>query len=101
MKICLDNESAEMHYFMVVDPRFGYEQYPDRWGGDHPDGDVVFISSSGRKYILKTGSYDCSSSTIYVWRKSLEGTPFEGLLNGASYTGDMKDVFVESGLFTA
>ena len=90
-----------MHYFMVVDPRFGYEQYPDRWGGDYPGGPIEFVSSSGRKYTLNPGSFDCSSSTIYVWRKSLEGTPFEGLLDGASYTGDMKNVFVKSGLFNA
>ena len=99
--IDIANEAAEIHYFMCTDPRFGYSQSPNRWGGDHKAGTVTFTSSTGRKYKIRTGSYDCSSSTIIAWRLALQGTKYEGKLNGASYTGDMKSAFVASGLFTA
>lgn len=99
--IDIANEAAEIHYFMATDPRFGYSQSPNRWGGDHKAGIVTFTSSSGRSYRIRTGSYDCSSSTIIAWRLALQGTKYEGVLNNATYTGDMRAVFVASGLFTA
>ena len=99
--IDIANEAAEIHYFMATDPRFGYSQSPNRWGGDHAAGIVTFTSSSGRSYKIRTGSYDCSSSTIIAWRLALQGTRYEGKLNNATYTGDMRAVFVASGLFTA
>lgn len=99
-KIDLANEAAEIHYFMVTDPRFGYNQQPTRWG--ESGGEVVtFTSSTGRKYRINAGDYDCSSSTITAWRLALQGTPYEGSLDGATYTGDMREVFVNSGLFWA
>jgi hypothetical protein len=61
----------------------------------------VFTSSTGRRYTLDPGSFDCSSSTITAWRLALKGTPYEGSLDGASYTGDMVAAFVGSGLFTS
>lgn len=100
MRIHLNNEAAEIHYFMVTDPRFGYNQQPTRWG--ESGGEIVtFTSSSGRKYRIAAGDYDCSSSTITACQLSIQGTPFEGSLDGATYTGDMRAVFVNSGLFTA
>ena len=99
--IDIANEAAEIHYFMCTDPRFGYSQSPNRWGGDHAAGIVTFTSTSGRSYRIRTGSYDCSSSTIIAWRLALKGTKYEGKLNNATYTGDMRAVFVASGLFTA
>lgn len=100
MRIRLNDEAAEIHYFMVTDPRFGYNQQPSRWG--ESGGEIVtFTSSSGRKYRIAAGDYDCSSSTITSWRLVVKGTPYEGTLNAASYTGDMRDVFVSSGLFYA
>lgn len=39
------------------------------------------------------GDYDCSSSTIETWE--LAGVPVES--NGATYTGDMKEVFIDCG----
>lgn len=99
--IDIANEAAEIHYFMCTDPRFGYSQSPNRWGGDHAAGIVTFTSSTGRTYRIRTGSYDCSSSTIIAWRLALQGTRYEGKLNNATYTGDMRAVFVASGLFTA
>ena len=99
-RIDLANEAAEIHYFMVTDPRFGYNQQPHRWGEDG-DAPIVFTSSTGRRYTLDPGSFDCSSSTITAWRLALKGTPYEGSLDGASYTGDMVAAFVGSGLFTS
>lgn len=99
--IDIANEAAEIHHFMCIDPRFGYNQQPERWGGDHSAGTIEFTSSSGRKYKLKTGSYDCSSSTITAYRLALQYTKYAHALDDATYTGDMRDVFVGSGLFTA
>lgn len=98
--IYLNNEAAEMHYFMATDPRFGYEQHPERWGKDG-DPPIAFTTTSGRRYIIDPGSFDCSSSTILVWRLALQGTPYEGALDGATCTSDMRETFVSSGLFTA
>lgn len=95
-RVYLNNEAAEIHYFMVTDPRFGYSQHPERWGGEE---EVEFTSSSGRKYRLQTGAFDCSSSTCKAWQLVLEGTPYEGALDGASCTSDMEEAFVSSGLF--
>jgi len=100
MRVYLNNEAAEIHYFMVIDPRFGYNQQPTRWG--ESGGEIVtFTSSSGRKYRIPAGDYDCSSSTSFAWRLAVQGTPYEGSLDGATYTGDMRAAFVGSGLFYA
>ena len=100
MRICLNNEASEMHYFMVIDPRFGYNQAPTRWG--ESGGEIVkFVSSSGRMYLIPAGDYDCSSSTIFCWRSVVVGTPYEGAFDYATCTSDMREVFVESGLFYA
>ena len=95
-------EWAEVHAFMCTDPRFGYNQQPNRWGGDYNNGEIVeFTSKSGRTYKLKAGSYDCSSSTITSCKVVLARTKYAGVLDDATYTGDMRSVFVRSGLFEA
>lgn len=99
MKISIANIAALIHYDMVTDNRNGYSQYPQRWGGDY--GGTKTLTIDGRNYTYKLGSYDCSSSVIVAWRLALQGTPYEGKLNNATYTGDMRKVFVDSGLFTA
>lgn len=45
------------------------------------------------------GDRDCSSAVCDAWQTALQGTSYEGALNGATYTGNMRDVFVNSGLF--
>ncbi|MBR3387490.1 MAG: Ig domain-containing protein, partial [Bacteroidales bacterium] len=82
-----------------TDERNGYNQQPERWGGDY-GGDKT-LTINGRNYTYALGSYDCSSSTITAWQLALQGTPYEGALDGATYTGDMRSVFVNSGLFYA
>ena len=89
--------AAEIHAFMCEDPRFGYTQGSTRWGTGA--GVVNTINIGGRKYTLNIGDMDCSSSCIVAWRKALEGTDYEGALDGATYTGNMRSVFVGSGLF--
>lgn len=91
--------AAKIHYDMVMDERNGYSQAP-RWGGDHPDG-VKHLTIDGLDYEYKLGSYDCSSSCITAWKQALKYTKYKGVLDNATYTGDMRSVFVASGLFTA
>lgn len=98
-RVCLNDVAATIHYDMCVDEANGYSQAPHRWGGDSPLG-TKSISIEGRVYTYKRGSYDCSSSVITAWRLALQGTPYEGLLDDATYTGDMRRVFLDSGLFT-
>ena len=98
-RIDLANVAARIHYDMVTDPRNGYNQQPVRWGGNW-GGDKT-LGINGRNYTYALGDYDCSSSTITAWRLALKGTPYEGALDGASYTGDMEEVFLASGLFYA
>ena len=99
-KINVADIAAAIHYDMCVDPDNGYSQAPVRWGGDSPNG-TKSIKLYGRTYSYKRGSYDCSSSVITAWREALRGTPYDGKLNAATYTGDMYRVFINSGLFYA
>ena len=92
----LANVAAQIHANMCNDSRFGYSWSP-RWGTDGYG--YVTWNIEGRDYTVKIGDYDCSSSTITAWQKALEGTDYEGALDGATYTGNMRSVFVNSGLF--
>lgn len=77
-------ELAAFHAAMVNDERFGYSQWPERWGRD---GDVIEILG----HEIEAGSYDCSSSVIKAAR-------CVGLPTGtANYTGDMREQFVAHG----
>lgn len=98
-KVSLADVAATIHYDMCVDEANGYSQAPYRWGGDSPLGTKT-VEIAGRRYTYKRGSYDCSSSVITAWKLALQGTPYEGRLDGATYTGDMRRVFLNSGLFT-
>ena len=81
------------HKRMVQDERFGYS-WEERWG-HAPEKWTV----EGLTFTINVGDYDCSSSTITAWRKALTGTKWEHALDDATYTGNMKDVFLASGLF--
>lgn len=87
--------AAQIHARMCEDPGFGYS-----WGERYGDpNDKVTWKIDGRNYTINRGDYDCSSSVCTAWQKALEGTKYEGKLNGATYTGNMRSVFVNSGLF--
>lgn len=88
------NVAARLHANMCEDSGFGYSQ-DNRWGG----GPMRTWAVDGRNYQISSGDYDCSSSVITAWRKALEGTKYEGALYDASYTGNIEEVFVGSGLF--
>lgn len=85
--------AAYIHRRMVSDNRFGYS-WEERWGHTTETWKI-----DGKDYTIKVGDYDCSSSTITAWRTALQHTKYANALDGATYTGNMRDVFVKSGLF--
>ena len=89
--------AAAIHAAMCNDPRFGYSQ-DERWGGG---GQVLTGNTEGHAWSVPCGDYDCSSSVIQAWRAALKGTKWEHSLDDASYTGNIRSVFLASGLFEA
>ncbi|MBQ9001691.1 MAG: hypothetical protein IJ087_07555 [Eggerthellaceae bacterium] len=89
----LNEIAAEIHRRMCEDDRFGYS-WEERYGAVWETWEI-----GGRKYRIRVGDYDCSSSTITAWSVALQGTPWEGALDGAVTTHNMRSVFVGSRLF--
>lgn len=90
------NVAATLHAHLCDHGWHGYTQGGGRWG----DGEgVCSLTIDGRTYDVEQGDRDCSSSVIDCWCRALEGTPYEGALDGATYTGNMRGVFAASGLF--
>lgn len=85
--------AADIHKRMVNDDRFGYS-WEERWG-NKPEKWTV----DGVTFDMPVGDYDCSSSSIQAWRKALTGSKYAKALDAATYTGNMRSVFVGSGLF--
>ncbi len=85
--------AADIHKRMVQDERLGYS-WEERWGAKSEKWTVDGVS-----FEMPVGDYDCSSSTIQAWRKALTGTKYAHALDDATYTGNMRSVFVGSGLF--
>ena len=91
----LANVAATLHHHLCTHDWHGYDQHA-RWG----DGEgVCSVTVDGKAYAVEQGDRDCSSSVIECWRAALKDTSYEGRLNGATYTGNMRSVFVASGLF--
>ena len=89
------NIAATLHNHLCVHDWHGYDQ-KYRWG----DGEgVCSVTVDGKTYAVEQGDRDCSSAIIECWKAALKGTPYDGKLNGATYTGNMRSVFVASGLF--
>ena len=74
----------------------GYSQ-SERWG-DSSKG-VCKVTCEGHTSTFYKGDRDCSSAIIDSWQEALIGTKYEGVLKDATYTGNMRSVFVKSGLF--
>lgn len=91
----LANVAATIHANMCEDPGFGYS-WGERYGNPY---DKITLNIEGRNYTINRGDYDCSSSVITAWQTALQGTKYEGRLDGATYTGNMRSVFLASGLF--
>lgn len=90
------NVAATLHDHCCRHEWHGYTQGSGRWG----DGEgVCVVAVDGVAYAVQQGDRDCSSSVAECWRVALQGTPYEGALDRATYTGDMRGVFVGSGLF--
>ena len=88
------NIAAQIHANMCNDDRFGYSQY-ERYGSS----ETVTWNIEGRDYTINVGDFDCSSSDIKAWQLALKYTDYEGALDGATYTGNIRSVFENSGLF--
>jgi hypothetical protein len=88
--------AAIIHADMVNDDSNGYSWEP-RHGEDGKG--VKTLTIDGKKYSYDRGAWDCSSSVIKAWSEAIKYTPYKGKLDGATYTGNMRSVFVHSGLF--
>lgn len=89
--------AARIHADMCNDNANGYSWEP-RHGEDGKG--VKTLTIDGKKYSYDRGSWDCSSSVIKAWSEAIKYTPYKGKLDGATYTGNMREVFTASGLFT-
>lgn len=89
--------AAAVHKDMCDDAANGYSWSP-RWGEDGKG--MKTVSVNARMYSYDRGSYDCASSCITAWKAALKGTKWEHALDGATYTGDIAEVFTASGLFS-
>lgn len=76
--------------------KHGYSQ-SERWG-DSKNGSC-HVKCEGHTSTFYVGDRDCSSAIIDSWQEALIGTSYEGKLANATYTGNMRKVFVDSGLF--
>ena len=77
-------------------PAHGYSQ-SERWG--NVSRGTCEVKCEGHTSTFYKGDRDCSSGVIDSWQEALIGTKYEGKLANATYTGNMKPVFVNSGLF--
>ena len=84
--------AAYIHRRMCEDERFGYS-WGERWGAYTETWRI-----DGKDYTISVGDYDCSSSCITAWRVALQHTAYAHALDDATYTGNMRSVFVNSGL---
>lgn len=96
MAMTCNEIAARIHADMVNDNDNGYSWEP-RYGEDGKG--VKTLTIDGKKYSYDRGSWDCSSSVIKSWSEAIKYTPYAGKLDGATYTGNMRDVFTRSGLF--
>ena len=92
----LSQRAAMLHMHLVEHSKHGYTQGSDRWGSKS---NACKVCVDGVTYTLNAGDRDCATSAIEVWRQVLKGTAYEGALDAATYTGNMKQVFLASGLF--
>ena len=74
----------------------GYTQGGGRWGDNEG---YCWVTIDGVPYSLVQGDRDCSSAIIDCWRNAVYYTQYQGCFDDATYTGNMLDVFSNSGLF--
>lgn len=88
-KLTMNERAAQIMEHLVRHNSHGYSQV-SRWGiGKHE----TITLSDGSKVTLSLGDRDCSSAVIDAWKGA-------GLkLKGATYTGNMRQAFLATGLF--
>lgn len=82
--------AAQIMEHLVTCPSHGYSQYSRQGDG----GSEVVTLSDGSTVTIATGDRDCSSSVIDAWERALPGSTGD-----ATYTGNMRRGFTESGCF--
>lgn len=92
----LANIAATNMEHLCTCSKHGYSQ-SERWGSKTAG--VCTVKCEGHESDFFAGDRDCSSAVIDAWQEALIDTPYEGKLAGATYTGNMRKVFVASGLF--
>ena len=85
--------AAYIHRRMVDDDRFGYS-WEERYGAIWETWEI-----NGKQYRIKVGDYECGTSVKTAWATALQGTPWEGCLEGYVYSANCREIFVGSGLF--
>ena len=82
--------AAQVMEHLCTCPSHGYSQYSRQGDG----GTETVTLSDGSTVTIATGDRDCSSSVIDAWERALPGST-----GGATYTGNMRRGFTESGCF--
>ena len=95
MTMRINEIAAAIHADMCNDEGNGYS-WEERYGNPADSKTLYF---DGRPYTYNRGDRDCSSSCIEAWRLAVQYTPFAGCFDGATYTGNMRSVFLASWLF--
>ena len=89
----LNEIAAAIHRRMCEDPRFGYS-WEERYGAIPKVWEI-----GGKKYPIDVGDYECGTSCKTAWAVALQGTPWEGCLDGYTNSTSARRVFTGSGLF--
>ena len=90
----INEVAAQIMEHLCTHDWHGYTQ-GNRWG----DGECETLTIDGKNYTIAQGDRDCSSAIISAYRAACVGTQYEGTFDGATYTGNMRSVFCNSGLF--
>lgn len=93
MSLTPDILAADIHKRMADDNRFGYS-WAERYGAFKETWRI-----DGKTIVIKVGDYDCSSSAITAWTLALMAFGLGDVLSGATFTGNIKYVFLRTGLF--
>jgi len=95
MAISRANVAVQIMRHLCTCPEHGYSQ-PGRFGTSG----YCNVATDAGTIQVKKGDRDCSSAVCEAWELALKGTPYEGKITRYHYTGDMRSVFVGSGLFS-
>lgn len=86
--------ACDIMLHLVNEPEHGYAQ-DNRNGSDG----WCEIESQGFTFTTRSGDRDCSSGVSGSWKLALSVTPYAGALDNAYWTGNIFEVFKDSGLF--